>query len=62
MDSILVAHFGAGRVRAFTHEPKSDDRVAVGALGANRFPIDDIDLVLFEPHQLEALWAAADLR
>jgi len=59
---VSVAHFGARRIRPFADKPKTDRRAAMGTFSPDGFDINKFELILLEPHQLEALGAATDLR
>jgi len=57
-----MPHFRAGRIYSLGDQPEPDRRTAVWAFGANGLFVDHFVLVLLEPHELEALGTATDLR
>jgi hypothetical protein len=57
-----VSHFGSRGIRSFCDELETTGRSAMWTLRPNGILVDDFVLVLFDPHQLEALWTATDLR
>ena len=57
-----MAHLWPGRIRPGADQLKPDGRVTVRALGTDRLFIDDLVVILLEPHQLKALRTASYLR
>jgi hypothetical protein len=58
----LVAHLRASRVFTLRDEFESNVRSAMRTLRSHRLFIEQLVLVLREPHELEALGASTDLR
>ena len=62
LNDALVPHLRAGSVFTFGDKFEANVRTAMGTLRSDRPFVDYLILVLFEPHELEALGAATDLR
>jgi hypothetical protein len=62
LNAALVPHLRAGSVFTFRDKFEANVRTAMGTLRSDRPFVDHLILVLFEPHELEALGAATDLR
>jgi hypothetical protein len=60
--SVSMAQFGAGSIGAHTDQPKSDELLAMWALGPDGIFVQVFEIALLEPHQLEAAWTRFDLR
>jgi hypothetical protein len=57
-----MAHLRAGGVGAGGHQLEADGRSTVRTFRADRFLVEDVVMVLLQPHQLKTLRAASDLR
>ena len=57
-----MSHLWAQRVRPSADEFEASSRPTVGALSPNGFSVEYLVLIGFQPHELEALWTATDLR
>jgi hypothetical protein len=62
LSGVLVAHLRACGILTFGNEFESNGRSTVRTLRSNRFVIEEFVLILREPHELEALGTATDLR
>lgn len=62
LNDALVPHLRAGSVFTFGDKFEPNVRTTMGTLRSDRPFVDYLILVLFEPHELEALGAATDLR
>lgn len=57
-----MTHLRASCVFSLRNQLESDHLAALWALGANGLVIEDFIFLLLQPHELEALGAATDLR
>ncbi len=57
-----MAHLGSQRIRSNGDEFEARRGTAVGALRSNGFIVEYFVFIGFQPHELEAFWAATDLR
>jgi hypothetical protein len=57
-----VAHLWAEGIRPNRDELEAGYAAAMRTLRSNGFIVDYLELIRFQPHELEALWAGPDLR
>lgn len=58
----LVTHLGSQRVRSNGDQFETRRATAVGALRSDGFIVEYFVFIGFQPHELETLWTATDLR
>lgn len=57
-----MTHLWAQGIRSNRNELEAGYAAAMRTLRSNGFIVEYLELIRFQPHELEALWAGPDLR